>query len=335
MDYNLNLKDAFGLFNHLTVTAAAFCPESEIKVNGVKMSSGAVSDDLRKEITKPGDAITIEVRQDGFTRIYTITATDKSPMIVPERVYSGSVFMPVENIINNSGMSGTDSLNDTHDNHHHSLTSWHSHGNPGKNAWVTVDLGNAYCLDEMWIWNHNQLNLTDRGLKNVKIEYSIDNKNWVELAPQTEMSGTTAEYPFQFARASGAGNINATNLNNTANSPVRFSGVHARYVKITADPQKGEGNWGSDYYGLSELRFTWLILPPANYTVNGMKCLFGEWDHPALRAPLQRRGINSPPLEGGHFAQQNGGVVPKCQLNGVWLYKQQFVPVSSIVTSNR
>jgi len=264
MDYNLNLKDTFGLFNHLTVTTTAFSPESEISINGVSMSSGTTSGDLSKEITKPGDTITIEVRQDDFTRAYTITATDRSPIIVPERVYAGSILMPVENIINNSGMSGTDSLNDTHDNHHHSLTSWHSHGNPGKNAWVTVDLGNAYWLDEMWIWNHNQVNLTDRGLKNVKIEYSIDNKDWVELAPQSEMAETTAEYPFQFARSSGAANIKATNLNNEANSPVKFNGVHARYVKITANPQKGEGNWGSDYYGLSELRFGWFILPTAN-----------------------------------------------------------------------
>ena len=53
---------------------------------------------------------------------------------------------------------------------------WHTAANPGNNAWFEVDLGEIYALDEMWIWNINQVNNVERGFKNVKIEYSLDEK---------------------------------------------------------------------------------------------------------------------------------------------------------------
>lgn len=40
-----------------------------------------------------------------------------------------------------------------------------------------------------------------------------------------------------------------TNLNDDNNSPVKFNGVSARYVKLVANPTPGVGSWGSVYFG--------------------------------------------------------------------------------------
>ena len=162
------------------------------------------------------------------------------------------------NVINNSGMSSDTTLDSTHDNNGSAYTMWHTGNQPGEKAWIQVDFGRICSLDQMWIWNHNQNNLTSRGLKNVKIEYSEDGSKWTELEKPEDMTFTNgnAEYPFQFACAGGAAGQKATNLNDGKNTPVSFGGVSARYVKVTAAPTAGDGTWGATYYGLSELRFT-------------------------------------------------------------------------------
>ena len=189
--------------------------------------------------------------------------TIENPIIKPLEATAGSTFnMERQNpnhVIDDSGMSGKDSLQDTHDNNNSALTMWHTTNNPGENAWIQVDLGKVYELDEMWIWNMNQESNMTRGLKNVKIEYSEDGEQWKELKPEEDIkfSESTVEgYPFQFAKASGNETISATNLNDGNNTPVRFGGEKAKYVKITAEPNAGVGSWGDTYFGLSELRFT-------------------------------------------------------------------------------
>lgn len=165
------------------------------------------------------------------------------------------------NLINNSGMSGTDSFGDTHDNISGASTMWHTAAESADSAWVQVDLGQVYPLNEMWIWNFNQYavghgNLHERGFKNVKIEYSEDGKEWTALTTDMEFEAGDEAYPFQFACGDGSMQLHATNLNDGNNTPVSFNGANARYVKLTAKPVIGEGNWGGDVFGLSELRFT-------------------------------------------------------------------------------
>lgn len=188
--------------------------------------------------------------------------TVKNPVIPALSATAGSTYNQVNqdpmHIIDGSGMSD-DSLTATHDNQSSARTMWHTVSNPEQNAWIQVDLGEIYELDEMWIWNMNQESNMTRGLKNVKIEYSEDNQNWKELLPEDGIVFTdpiTEGYPFQFTKASGNETIKATNLNDGKDTPVRFNGEKARYVKITAAPTPGEGSWGDVYYGLSELRFT-------------------------------------------------------------------------------
>ncbi|MGI6270363.1 MAG: discoidin domain-containing protein, partial [Candidatus Howiella sp.] len=160
-------------------------------------------------------------------------------------------------IIDGSGLTGegTAALHDAHAN---AFTMWHTDANPGANAWVQVDFGSAFALDELWIWNMNQQNNTTRGLKNIKIEYTADGIVWNTLQPEEGIAFADSPegYPFQLAQATGQADMAATNLNDGSNTPIRFGGAKARYVKITAHPDAGVGSWGDVYFGLSEVRFT-------------------------------------------------------------------------------
>ncbi|WP_288060091.1 discoidin domain-containing protein [Thomasclavelia cocleata] len=188
--------------------------------------------------------------------------TIDNPIIKPLDAKAGSSYGSNQNpinVINGVGLSGNGTLQDKHDNEKSAKTMWHTSANPGNRAWFEVDLGDVYELDEMWIWNINQINNVERGFKNVKIEYSLDEEKWLELTPEENMeflSEGTEDYPFQFSIASGDSLISATNLNDRDHSPVKFNGIEAQYIKITAAPIAGEGSWGQNYFGLSELRFT-------------------------------------------------------------------------------
>ena len=256
--YSLNLGDNFGRFDGVTVTATAMNPEAKIYVNGVETASGAES--ALAPLQNPGDKIKIKVVEGERTKIYTLTAGTDEPILEAVDAIAGDYYdVQVPSfIIDGSGLTGDD-LSAVHDNHVSAFTMWHTNANPGEKAWVQIDLGQPYPLDEMYIWNMNQQNNTGRGFKNVKIEYSTDGDVWQTLEPEEGM--TFAEegaegYPFQLAQATGEDAMAATNLNDGSNTPVRFGGVKARYVKITAHPEVGVGSWGDVYFGLSEVRIT-------------------------------------------------------------------------------
>jgi len=105
-----------------------------------------------------------------------------------------------------------------------------------KPNWLQYDLGKVYKLQEMWVWNANQMveAFVGFGAKDVTIEYSIDGTTW------TALGGT-----HEFARAPGVPTY-------TANTVVDFGGVQAKYVKLTID-----NNWGgvAQQVSLSEVRF--------------------------------------------------------------------------------
>ena len=106
-------------------------------------------------------------------------------------------------------------------------------------AWIKFSFDQPYSLGKLWIWNHNQENLTDRGLKRVYVQYSIDNSNW-SLLTQNDVNY------FTIPQASG-------NSGEPHHDEIDFNGAKAKYVVITASAT--QGNYGSDYYGLSEVRF--------------------------------------------------------------------------------
>jgi len=134
-----------------------------------------------------------------------------------------------ENTINGSGLNA----NNLHSTE--AMGMWLSSNEPLP-AWIEYELDKVYKLHEMWVWNSNDSlePVIGFGFKDVTIEYSVDGNDYTTL-------GTTHE----FARAPGA-------LDYAHNTTVDFSGVTAKYVRLTAN-----SNWGGfmPQYGLSEVRF--------------------------------------------------------------------------------
>ncbi|MFC5530704.1 discoidin domain-containing protein [Cohnella yongneupensis] len=161
-----------------------------------------------------------------------------------------------ENVINHYGMNGVSDSKDVHGND--ANTMWLTASDPKAAPSLTVDLGGTYPLGEMRVWNYNGAgadgsDMSDRGMRDVSIMYSIDGHSWAELKGEG--------YPYRFARADGSGKLKATNLDGNDGVAVTFGGAQARYVKLEPIGGAGEGNWGAAdgqgrlYYGLSELRF--------------------------------------------------------------------------------
>jgi hypothetical protein len=103
-------------------------------------------------------------------------------------------------------------------------------------TWIEFQFDKVYKLHQMWVWNSNGSlePVIGLGFKDVSIEYSVNGTDYTTL-------GTTHE----FARAPGAPDY-------AHNTTVDFSGVAAKYVRLTAN-----SNWGGilAQFGLSEVRF--------------------------------------------------------------------------------
>jgi len=136
-----------------------------------------------------------------------------------------------QNTVNGSGLNA----NDQHSTDFAHM--WMTDG--GLPSWIQYQFDKVYKLDEMWVWNSNQLieSFVGFGAKDVTIEYSVDGQTWTKLGDVHE-----------FARAPGAPTY-------AANTFVDFGGAMAKYVKLTI-----ETNWGgvTPQAGLSEVRFYYL-----------------------------------------------------------------------------
>lgn len=168
---------------------------------------------------------------------------DKDRMIVrASSTYSSTC--AVEHLIDNSGMNGL-----LHDNSMAAQTMWHSDRMPpvGKafegtkegRVWISFEFDKIYPIKEIWIWNHNQPGYSKRGLKKTYIQYSSDGKNWASIDGNSSDSWIIPE-------------ANAK-INLPGSIILNCNGLVAKYIVITADEQ--DGNYGDEYYGLSEVKF--------------------------------------------------------------------------------
>jgi len=102
----------------------------------------------------------------------------------------------------------------------------------GNGHWVMYDLGYTYPLTTSNVWNYNVAGNTDKGFKDVVIDYSTDGVSWTELGNYT------------FSKATGS------SLYNGEPGPV-FGNTDVRYVLIT-----GLTNYGAvGCFGLAEMKF--------------------------------------------------------------------------------
>jgi len=149
----------------------------------------------------------------------------------------------VRHLVDGSGMQGG-----VHDNDGSAQTMWHSAerpaatsaaaGLPASPAWIRFEFAQPQRFDSIHIWNHNQANLTDRGFRKTRIFGSPDGLSW---------SALTTPDVIELPRAGGSPGLEAVVIANA---------VKARALKsvvIAAEPK--DGNYGSDYFGLSAVRF--------------------------------------------------------------------------------
>jgi len=137
---------------------------------------------------------------------------------------------------------------DHHDNDGSARTMWHSVENPALQppseglqpspAWVRFDFAGPQKLDAILIWNHNQANLTDRGFRKTRIYGSSDGATWFPL---------TLSQSIELPRASGNPGLAAVAI------AITDTGRPVKAVIIAAEAV--EGNYGSNIFGLSAVRF--------------------------------------------------------------------------------
>ncbi|MBM4091756.1 MAG: glycosyl hydrolase [Planctomycetes bacterium] len=155
--------------------------------------------------------------------------------IISTGITASSEFSPaqtVHNVINGSGLSG-----ERHDSHASAETMWHTLENPTATspatgippypAWIRFDFAEPNGLDEINIWNHNQAGLTDRGFRQTVIYGSADGSSWRRLV-----------------------SVDLAQGGSDAHSVAISSDTPLRAVILAA-----ESNYGSAYYGLSEVKF--------------------------------------------------------------------------------
>ncbi len=149
----------------------------------------------------------------------------------------------VRHLLDGSGMQGG-----LHDNNESAQTMWHSTqrpapasaapGLPASPAWVRFDFAQPQKFDTIHVWNHNQANLTDRGFRQTRIFGSSDGVSWFAL---------TSPEAIALPRASGSPGLEAVVVTNVQKDRALQSVVIAAETK--------DGNYGSDYFGLSAVRF--------------------------------------------------------------------------------
>jgi len=156
--------------------------------------------------------------------------------------------IPVEAITVTASSSNADNMGPENTINGVGLNALDQHSTEGTEMWLSgmgdptpsiqYDFDQPYKLDEMLVWNSNQLieSFVGLGAKDVVIEYSADGVDWITLEGAT-----------QFAQASASPTY-------TANTAVNFGGALAKHVRITVN-----AGWGMlPQYGLSAVRFLYI-----------------------------------------------------------------------------
>lgn len=106
--------------------------------------------------------------------------------------------------------------------------------------WIRYDLSDIHQLSTTRIWNYNISGETNKGFKNVRIDYSLDGISWQALGANylwPQAPGTTDYSGF---------------------SGPNFNNIKARYILISAID-----NWGGSCYGFSKITFQAALCNPS------------------------------------------------------------------------
>lgn len=144
--------------------------------------------------------LTLTAHPDGsdYTVTQPLTVIDGSRFLLhaPQSVKASSIWSTdsdwaaVKNVISDTGMviDSSNILYSTHDNAYNATSMWHSADGVTK-ANLTFTFEEAVSVSHLLIWNHNQQNLTDRGVKELEVFYTNvenpDNDDWISAGVYT------------------------------------------------------------------------------------------------------------------------------------------------------
>lgn len=210
--------------------------------------------------------------------IQGVTATASSQ-------WSGS--QAASNLVNNSGLrtAGSTPGNETattydvtavHNYDQSANGQWHNTGPADPGSTITFNLGSAFNLEAIHIWNGNQwggTDLTARGAQQIDILTSTDGTNFTEvLANQT------------LNKSPGGTYVSAQAFSLIGNSGVT-------HVRIRID-----SNYGDAYTGLSEVMFTRVTDPsltaPSSHDFGAISMLQTDQENVAITNPGATQTLN-------------------------------------------
>lgn len=110
-------------------------------------------------------------------------------------------------------------------------TSKNPNQNRGQSHWAYYDFGRVYALGTMKIWNLNEVNIRNSGMRTLEVDYSLDGQVWQHLGN------------YEMDQAPGTSIYEGENV-------ADWDGIQARYVIITPTD-----NFGGECMGFSEVRF--------------------------------------------------------------------------------
>ena len=105
----------------------------------------------------------------------------------------------------------------------------------GRTHWIMYDFGVPRSLSKTWIWNTNEPGQLDKGMKTIKVDYSMDGNEWT---PWGQMNLPKAQGDAVYSGFPGPDLV----------------GLQAQYVLITGVENHGH----PQCYGLAEIKFNLL-----------------------------------------------------------------------------
>ncbi len=141
-------------------------------------------------------------------------------------------------LVDNSGMSGLRAPNHLHNTN---VNNSFSSTSPTP---ITFRFDSPQPIGYIYIWNYNAGGNQVNGMKDIRVEYSLDGRTWFTVG--TGKYTLSKALPGENTQYGG----NAANNQASGRNAIDMMGVPASYVRITP-----LSNYGGSQYGLSEVRF--------------------------------------------------------------------------------
>ncbi len=151
-------------------------------------------------------------------------------------VFASSYLYDVNNIINDSGMLGSQSYLHKHTSNEPRKNMFITQANREEN-FIILTLPNSMSIGRLYIYNFNNFSKIDCSVKEFEVEYSSDGHTFTKFDDKTHILSQ-----YEGKNDEGASFIDDKEY-------FDFKGLNTKYIKI-----KFLSNYGGIYYGLSEIR---------------------------------------------------------------------------------